>query len=192
MEQSPYWEANRFSASQEIPHILWNPEGSLPHSQVPDTCLCPQPDRCSPWPHISLLPNLMSISIPQVAPDYQSRSEAFLKGTYYNTFYDEELLAPRPTPKLEDNPSSAVRDCLLNIFAASLNIGGRSSNRYTMTHHAVVTGTHLSRETLTGYFNKHKPNTKSKSEQSKKFNSRCLKKINPYFLFFYVHTIRID
>jgi hypothetical protein len=25
MEQSPYWEANRFAASQEIPRILWNP-----------------------------------------------------------------------------------------------------------------------------------------------------------------------
>ena len=25
MQQSPSWEANRFSASQEIPHILWNP-----------------------------------------------------------------------------------------------------------------------------------------------------------------------
>jgi hypothetical protein len=24
MEQSPSWEANRFGASQEIPHILWN------------------------------------------------------------------------------------------------------------------------------------------------------------------------
>jgi hypothetical protein len=24
MEQSPSWEANRSSASQEIPHILWN------------------------------------------------------------------------------------------------------------------------------------------------------------------------
>ena len=26
MEQSPSWQANRFSASQEIPHILWNPK----------------------------------------------------------------------------------------------------------------------------------------------------------------------
>ena len=26
MEQSPSWEANRFSASQEIPLILWNPK----------------------------------------------------------------------------------------------------------------------------------------------------------------------
>jgi hypothetical protein len=38
------------------------------------------------------------------------------------TFYGEELLAPRPTPKLEDHPLSAVRDCLLNIFAATLHI----------------------------------------------------------------------
>jgi hypothetical protein len=26
MEQSPSWEANRFSATQEIPRILWNPK----------------------------------------------------------------------------------------------------------------------------------------------------------------------
>ena len=26
MEQSPSWEANRLAASQEIPHILWNPK----------------------------------------------------------------------------------------------------------------------------------------------------------------------
>ena len=26
MEQSPSWEANRFSASQEINRILWNPK----------------------------------------------------------------------------------------------------------------------------------------------------------------------
>jgi hypothetical protein len=26
MEKSPSWEANRFSAGQEITHILWNPK----------------------------------------------------------------------------------------------------------------------------------------------------------------------
>jgi hypothetical protein len=31
------------------------------------------------------------------------------------------LLAPRPTPKPEDHPLSAVNDCLFNIFAASLH-----------------------------------------------------------------------
>jgi hypothetical protein len=34
-------------------------------------------------------------------------------------FYDEKLLAPRATPKLEDHILSAVRDCLFNIFAAN-------------------------------------------------------------------------
>jgi hypothetical protein len=37
-------------------------------------------------------------------------------------FYGEELLVPRPTPKLEDDPLSAVRDCLFNVFAATLRI----------------------------------------------------------------------
>ena len=58
-------------------------------------------------------------------------------------FHGEALLAPRPTPKLEDHPSSAVRDCLFNLSAATLHIGGRSSIRNLRTRHAVVTGTHL-------------------------------------------------
>jgi hypothetical protein len=37
-------------------------------------------------------------------------------------FYGGGLLAPRSTPKLEDHPLSAVRDCLFNIFAAILHI----------------------------------------------------------------------
>jgi hypothetical protein len=35
-------------------------------------------------------------------------------------FYGEELLAPRPTPKLQDHLLSAGGDCLFNIFAATL------------------------------------------------------------------------
>ena len=56
-EQSPSWKANRFSGSQEIPrnspHFM-EPEGSLPHSQVPATCPYPEPARSSPCPHIAL------------------------------------------------------------------------------------------------------------------------------------------
>jgi hypothetical protein len=59
-------------------------------------------------------------------------------------FHGEELFAPRPTPKLEDHYLSAVRDSLLNIFAATLNIRGRSSIRKLRTRHAVMTGIHLS------------------------------------------------
>jgi len=59
-------------------------------------------------------------------------------------FYGEDLSAHRPTPNLEDHPLSTVRDCLFNIFAATLHIGGRSSIRNLRAHHVMVTGTHLS------------------------------------------------
>jgi hypothetical protein len=37
-------------------------------------------------------------------------------------FYTVELLASRPTLNLEDRPLSAVRNCLFNVFAASVHI----------------------------------------------------------------------
>jgi hypothetical protein len=36
-------------------------------------------------------------------------------------FYDDQLLAPRSTSKLEGQPLSAVRVCLFNIVAATLH-----------------------------------------------------------------------
>ena len=60
-------------------------------------------------------------------------------------FYGEELLAPRPTPKLEDHPLSAVHDCLLNMFSGILHTGSNSSICNLRTRHAVVRGTHLLR-----------------------------------------------
>ena len=55
----------------------------------------------------------------------------------YGSFYGEEL-APRPTPKLEGHPLSAVSDCLFNIFAI---FGGRSSTRNLTARRVMVTGT---------------------------------------------------
>jgi hypothetical protein len=40
--------------------------------------------------------------------------------------YGEEMLAPRPTPKLEDHLLSAVHNCLFYIFAATLHIRRQS------------------------------------------------------------------
>ena len=57
-------------------------------------------------------------------------------------FYGQQLLAPRPTPKLEDHPLLAVLDCLLNIFAVTLHTGGRTSIRKLRKRHAVLTGNH--------------------------------------------------
>jgi hypothetical protein len=63
--------------------------------------------------------------------------------TFHNMirFYGEEFLARRPTPKLEDHPVSAVRDCLFTIFAATIHMGDRSSIRKLRKRHAVATGT---------------------------------------------------
>jgi hypothetical protein len=71
-----------------------------------------------------------------------SPEEASLLRIFLNIlfFHGEELLGPRTTPKLEDYPLSAVRNCLLNLFAATLHIGGRSSIRNLRTRHAVVAG----------------------------------------------------
>jgi hypothetical protein len=49
MEQSLSWEANSFTTSQEIPPFM-EPEGLLPHSQVPAACLSPEPAQSSTYP----------------------------------------------------------------------------------------------------------------------------------------------
>ena len=53
------------------------PEGSLPHLQVPATCPYPEPARSSPYPQM-LLPEDLSclISVTEVVTQYQSRFEA--------------------------------------------------------------------------------------------------------------------
>jgi len=52
MVQSPSSEANWFAASQEIPRISRNPEGSLPQSQASTTLPYPGPAQSSPNTHI--------------------------------------------------------------------------------------------------------------------------------------------
>jgi hypothetical protein len=136
MEQGPSWEANRFSASQEITRNLGNPK--VYYCFCKWTCRIQAPNIPSTKSHapLSLLWLYQSIS-----PGPRLSVWTFRNKISFNI---EELLALPPIPKLEDHPLSGVRDCLFNIFAAALHIADRSSNRNLRMRHAVVTGTHLS------------------------------------------------
>jgi hypothetical protein len=59
-----------------------------------------------------------------------------------STFLRGEVVSASPNPQAGGPPLSAVRNCLFNLFAATLHIGGRSSIRDLRTRHDVVTGTH--------------------------------------------------
>ena len=111
------------------------PESSLPYSQAPASyCVMPPLETLSPGDPSGGVFYLRIV----LFPDEASRPWVFGN----NFFHRELLLAPRPIPKLEDHPLSSVRDCLFNLFAATLHIGGRSSIRNLTTRYAVVTGTH--------------------------------------------------
>jgi len=69
------------------------------------------------------------------------------------SFCGEELSTIHPNPMLEDHPLSAVGDCLNNIFAATVHIGGRNTIRNKRTRHSAVTGTHLSRTFMSTHNN---------------------------------------
>ena len=73
---------------------------------------------------------------------------------------------------MEDRHVSAVRNCLFNIFAATLRIGGRSSIRNLRLHHAVVTRTHLSRDT------RPRAHTHTKAKKKKKASLIPLNDVN--------------
>jgi hypothetical protein len=97
------------------------PKASLLHSQVPAPVPILSPDQ---W----------------IIPDLRHQ---FISCNMI-CFYDEDLFAPHPTPKLQYHALLAVRDCLFNIFTATLHIGVRSSIRNLRTCRWVVTSSHLS------------------------------------------------
>ena len=122
MQHSPFWEANRLSASQEIPRILRNPKVHYRSDKSP--------------------PPLPALSIPLLT-SHHSISPGPRLISQHNTFLRWAVVSTSPNLHAGGPLLSAVRD-LFNIFAPTVHIGGRSSIRNLRTRHAVVTRTHLS------------------------------------------------
>ena len=90
MEHSPSCEANRFSGSQEIPRILWNPKVHYRiHKRQPPAPILSQLDPLhAPTPHfLKIHLNIILPSMPR--PSNRSHSLRFL---YQNPVY----VSPRP------------------------------------------------------------------------------------------------
>ena len=85
MEQSAFWEANRFSVSQYIGHILRKPKVNYRIHKIP-----PQID----WTEASVW--------------FRGFCVWFVT---WLSFYGKGFLALRPNLKLENHPLSAVRNC---------------------------------------------------------------------------------
>ena len=81
--KSPSGEADRFSASQEIPPHIMEPEVSLPHLQEPATCPYSEPDQSSPCPP-SHFPN---IYLNIILPSMPESSKCFLSHTFHTYTY---------------------------------------------------------------------------------------------------------
>jgi hypothetical protein len=122
------------------------PEGSLPHSQIPTTCLYPDAAQSNRNTYIQLPEDPPSkLMFPFRCLGHTKISVQFL-GSACEYFvkkihlHGEELLTPSPNPKQEDHPLSSIHDCIFNIFAATLHIAGRSSIHNLRTRRAVLTG----------------------------------------------------
>ena len=105
MEQSPSWEAERFSTSQEIPRIK-EPAYSLPYLQVPATFSYPETDRSSPCPHIKL-------------PDYPSYYYPPINVWVFQVTSFPQVSQPKPCIRL----SPIVLHVLLHtLFSGTFNL----------------------------------------------------------------------
>jgi len=97
MEQSPPWEANRFSASQEIPRILWNPKVHYRiHKCPPPVHILSQLDPVHTHkPHF--LKNRLNIILPSTPGSSKwSRSSGFPTRTLYMPLLSPYVLHAAP------------------------------------------------------------------------------------------------
>jgi hypothetical protein len=73
------------------------PESSLQHSQVPATCLCPEPAQTIPYPHIPFLKMRLNVIIPST-PVYPQWSLS-LRFSHQNPVHASALTHTRYMPR---------------------------------------------------------------------------------------------
>jgi len=101
-QHSPSSEANRFSASQEIPRILWNPKVHYRIHTCPPTCPYPQPALSSPYPTSHFPKVRLNIILPS--------TPGFPKWTLSFRFPNQNPVyaSPLPHTRYMPRPSAAV------------------------------------------------------------------------------------
>ena len=126
MVQSSSWEANWFAASQEIPRISRNPKVHYrTHKRPPPVSILGHPNpvhipksylleihpniihpstpRSPQWSPSLRFPHQDPIHPPLLIHTHHMPSPSCMWVFVNKVFYREGLLAPRPTPKLEDH-----------------------------------------------------------------------------------------
>jgi hypothetical protein len=113
----PFLKSRQLCSYSRTSQHFMKPEGSLPCSQESSTGSYSEPDQSNP---ISLrkfqVPNLIYMFLGRL-----SKESIQVRGFLWSYFLWWRIVSPTPNPKLEDHHLSAVRDCLFNIFAATLH-----------------------------------------------------------------------
>jgi hypothetical protein len=145
MEQSPSGEANRFVTSQEFPHVLWNPNVHYRIRLSISWASSIQSVRShhTSWNSILILPSHLLLGLPSgpFPSGYPTKTLYTPLLSHMSTKYpahlilidqitwivvwkfrNQILLQWVVSNKLVDHPVSVVRNCLFNIFAATLHV----------------------------------------------------------------------
>ena len=119
IEQIPSWEDNRFSASQEIPHIIWNPKVHYRIHKCPaPVSILSQLDSVKSLHPISWRSILIISFHPRLVLPSGCPGPRFTVWIFRNKirFHGEELLAPRPTRQAGGPPSVSSPWMLVQYF----------------------------------------------------------------------------